>query len=164
MLAASKPCSAKVESAAQQHRQSATADLAEPPQIVGIETGQETRTAARPAEPTSTAAPETADPVAEARRRFQTIDKNGDERIDRVEFRLASVRALDLIDINRDGYVTIDETLLAQEAFERFDTNGDGRISALEFVNADTLRAIDSDGDGVVTLDEYLDLVRASAR
>ena len=104
------------------------------------------------------------DPLADAKRRFRKVDQNGDHKIDRLEFRLKKVAVLSLIDVNRDGYVTIDETLLLPDAFKRFDANGDGKISSLEFVSARTFTAMDADRDGFVTFEEYKHLLRIATQ
>ena len=67
-----------------------------------------------------------------------------------------------MLDVNRDGYVTIDETLLLPDVFEQFDSNGDGKLSPLEFVDAPIFTTFDSDGDGFVTLEEYMRLLRVT--
>ena len=102
--------------------------------------------------------------MAEARRRFQIIDQNGDGKLDQFEFRLNSVKLLDLIDVNKDGFVTRDETLLSAEQFQRFDLDGDGKISALEFVDARTFNELDTKNQGFITFEEYWAFIQAAAR
>ncbi len=98
--------------------------------------------------------------LTDARRRFRKVDQNRDDKIDRVEFRLRKVAFLSLIDVNRDGYLTIDETLLSPDVFKRFDSDGDGKLSSFEFVDAPTFTAIDANRDEFVTIEEYLRFLR----
>ncbi len=100
------------------------------------------------------------DLLTDARRRFRKVDQNRDDIIDRLEFRLKKVAFLSLIDVNRDGYLTIDETLLSPDVFKRFDSDGDGKISSFEFVDAPTFTAIDANRDEFVTIEEYLRFLR----
>ncbi len=100
------------------------------------------------------------DLLTDARRRFRKVDQNRDDRIDRLEFRLRKVALLNLIDVNRDGYLTIDETLLSPDVFKRFDSDGDGKLSSFEFVDAPTFTAIDANRDEFVTIEEYLRFLR----
>ena len=106
--------------------------------------------------------PEESDRVAEARRRFQIVDQNGDDRLDEFEFRLNSIKLLGLIDANDDGFVTIDETLLSPEQFKLFDLDGDGKISPIEFVRA--FPTIDTNRQGSITFEEYLTFIQATAK
>ena len=100
------------------------------------------------------------DLLTDARRRFRKVDMNRDDKIDRLEFRLKKVAFLSLIDVNRDGYLTIDETLLSPDVFKRFDSDGDGKLSSFEFVDAPTFTAIDANRDEFVTIEEYLRFLR----
>ncbi len=100
------------------------------------------------------------DLLTDARRRFRKIDQNRDDKIDRLDLRLKKVSFLSLIDVNRDGYLTIDETLLSPDVFKRFDSDGDGKISSFEFVDAPTFTAIDANRDEIVTFEEYLRFLR----
>ena len=133
---------------------------------VGAQTGlsvERQPQAASEAEP-SVAEPKEADRVAEARRRFQIIDQNGDGKLDQFEFRLNSVKLLGLIDANKDRFVTRDETLLSPERFQRFDLDGDGKISPVEFVDARTFREIDTEKQGFITFEEYLAFIQATVK
>jgi Ca2+-binding EF-hand superfamily protein len=104
------------------------------------------------------------DLTEEARRRYRVIDTNGDDTIDRVEFRLGKVAAFDLIDANGDGYITLDETLLTADKFKRFDANGDGKISSIEVITSRSFDMIDGNGDGSLTFKEYLSFIRETVR
>ncbi len=112
---------------------------------------------ARPA-PAKTPAP------PDAKARFELLDENGDGGIDRQEFNFKKVRLLNLVDANRDGYLTSDETALSREAFKRFDRDADGRISQLEFVDARLFEAVDENNDGVVTYEEFKQLLKTSGQ
>jgi uncharacterized protein (DUF3084 family) len=119
--------------------------------------------AASEAEP-RVAEPKEVDRVAEARRRFQIIDRNGDGKLDQFEFRLNSVKLMGLIDANKDGFITRDETLLSPEQFALFDLDGDGKISSIEFVDARTFRTIDTKKQGFITFEEYLAFNQATVK
>jgi hypothetical protein len=110
----------------------------------------------------STAALEETDRVEEARKRFQLVDQNDDRKIDEFEFRLGSIKLLTLIDANEDGFVTIEETLLSPEQFKVFDVDGDGKISPIEFVTL--FPALDTNGRGFLTFEEYLTFVQSTAK
>jgi hypothetical protein len=118
--------------------------------------------AASEAEPGVAGLKET-DRIAEARQRFQIVDRNGDGQIDQFEFRLNSVKLMGLIDANKDGFITRDETLLSPERFKLFDFDGDGKISAVEFVDAQTFRTIDINQQGFITFEEYLTFMQETA-
>jgi Ca2+-binding EF-hand superfamily protein len=111
----------------------------------------------------SVAEPKQTDRVAEAKRRFQSVDQNGDGKLVQFEFRLNSIKLLSLIDANRDGFVTRDETFLSAERFKLFEFNGDGKISPLEFVDERTFRTIDTHKQGFITFEEYLTFVLGTA-
>jgi len=113
-----------------------------------------------PSTPAKATKTQESDLLTDARRRFRKVDQNRDGKIDRLELRLKKVAFLSLIDVNRDGYLTIDETLLSSDAFKRFDSDGDGKISSFEFVDAPTFTAIDADRDEFVTIEEYLRFLR----
>jgi len=106
--------------------------------------------------------PNETDRVAEVRRRFEIVDENGDGRVDQFEFRLKSIRMQDQLDTNRDGFVTIDETLLSPEKFKLLDSDGDGKISPVEFTRA--LAIIDTAGQGFITFEDYLAFVQVTAK
>ncbi len=100
--------------------------------------------------------------VAEAERRFQIIDQDGDGKIDEFEFRMNSIKLLGLIDANDDDFVTIEETLLSPEQFKVFDSDGDGKISSVEFTRA--FPKIDTNRQGFITFEEYLASIQATAK
>lgn len=100
------------------------------------------------------------DLCSEARQRFRSLDANGDNKIDEIEFMLRKVVTLSLIDDNRDGVITIEETLLSPSKFTEFDRDGDGKITAIEFIDQRTFDSIDGNHDKVITLEEYMELQR----
>lgn len=78
-------------------------------------------------------------------------------------------RAFDKLDTNHDGVVTQDEYLAAANArFAALDPQNSGKVTAAEIATspraeahaqraaAHRVKAMDTNGDGVVTLDEYL--------
>ncbi len=154
----------QLQAEARRSRESAVRSEKGPPARQKRETTPEPKTTAVPSSPTTTTGAQERDLTTEARRRFRIIDKNGDNTIDRLEFRLNKVAALSLIDANSDGYVTLDETLLTPDKFKRFDADGDGKISSVEFVDLRSFDTIDGNRDGSVTFEEYLSFVRATAR
>ncbi len=104
---------------------------------------------------TTAAAISTADPLADAKRRFARIDQDGDGRFDRLDFRLKRVSLFGMVDANEDGYLTLDETLLSPEAFQRFDSDGDGKISTLESMDRRGFSVMDTNRDDFVSFEEY---------
>ncbi len=113
-------------------------------------------------EVTTAAAIPAADSLADARRRFARIDQDGDGRFDRLDFRLKRVSLFGLVDANEDDYLTLDETLLSPEAFQIFDSDGDGKISSLEMADRGSFSVMDTDRDGFITFEEYVNFLRVS--
>ena len=111
---------------------------------------------------TTAAAISTADPLADAKRRFARIDQDGDGRFDRLDFRLKRVSLFGMVDANEDGYLTLDETLLSPEAFQRFDSDGDGKISSLESADRRGFSVMDTNRDDFVSFEEYVKFLRVS--
>ena len=154
----------RLQAEARRSRKSAVRSEEGPPARQKRQTTPEPKKTAAPSSPTTTAGAQERDLTTEARRRFRVIDKNGDDMIDPLEFRLNKVAALSLIDANRDGYVTLDETLLTPDKFKRIDADGDGKISSVEFVDLRSFNTIDENRDRSVTFEEYLSFIRATAR
>jgi hypothetical protein len=113
-------------------------------------------------EPATAAAVPKVDPLADARRRFARIDRDGDGRFDRLDFRVKRVSLFGLVDADEDGYLTLDETLLSPEAFQKFDSDGDGKISSLEMADRRSFSVMDADRDEFVTFEEYVKFLRVS--
>ena len=102
-------------------------------------------------------------------RGFARLDTDGDGKLSRQEAanspRLA--QNFDVIDTNKDGFLTQDELQAARQQFgpggrgegwKKLDTDGDGRLSRQEVANAPRLAqnfdAIDSNKDGFLSQEE----------
>jgi hypothetical protein len=75
---------------------------------------------------------------------FDRLDINRDNRISRFEFEndtasyqdsRYSPRQFNVVDANRDGWLTRSESRMTNPQFDRLDTNNDNRISRFEFEN-----------------------------
>jgi Ca2+-binding EF-hand superfamily protein len=154
----------KLQVEAKQYQESALRPAKRPLVRRRHQTTPEPRKTTAPSSPAAKTGTRKRDLTEEARRRYRIIDTNGDDTIDRVEFRLGKVAAFGLIDADGDGYVTLDETLLTADKFKRFDANGDGKISSLEFITSRSYDTIDSNRDGSLTFKEYLSFIRETAR
>ncbi len=93
----------RLQAEARRSRKSAVRSEQGPLARQNRQTTPEPKKTAAPSSPTTTAGAQKKDLITEARRRFRVIDNNGDDTIDRLEFRLKKVAALSLIDANRDG-------------------------------------------------------------
>jgi len=151
---------------AERQREDAVGSSAETQTPVADSTPKEPTTSLAPsaavaaAATAATAAGPTADPLTEAKRRFDRIDQDGDGRFDRLDFRLKRVSLFGMVDANEDGYLTLDETLLSPEAFKQFDTDGDGKISSAEMADREGFKVMDTDRDNFVTFEEYVKFLR----
>lgn len=109
---------------------------------------------------------------------FDRLDLNGDGKIDAAEMREAREERFARLDTNHDG--TIGEAELKQATdriqrraaiaenlmtsrLESLDTNGDGVVSREEFLDARTALPllVDQNGDGVISKDKVLRVITA---
>ena len=104
------------------------------------------------------------DPLADAKRRFARIDRDGDGRFDRLDFRLKRVLLFGRVDANEDGYITLEETLLSPEGFRKFDSDADGKISSFEMADRRSFSVMDSNRDEFITFEEYVKFLRISSQ
>jgi Ca2+-binding EF-hand superfamily protein len=124
----------------------------------------------------STAAGVTDDQVqrGQMRIRFAEMDTNGDGRVTRQEWR-GSARSFEVHDWNNDGVLSGDEVRVgatwpnragvapdefndwSQERFRWLDANRDNRVTRAEWrYDAEDFFRVDRNGDGVLTLREFL--------
>ena len=89
-----------------------------------------------------------------------SADKNGDGKIDRVEFLERMREAFFFVDANKDGVLTLDEYQRIEGAdpkgFARADRNHDGKLALEEFLKAvnEDFDAADTNHDGVLDEEE----------
>ncbi len=114
-------------------------------------------------------------PHSDASRDTMRADTDGDGRVSRAEAEAAGSKRstdwFDKLDLNKDGYVTQDETRQAKEArrgemkarfderFKEADANNDGQLSLDEVQAkmprmADRFSAIDTDKNGMLSREE----------
>jgi hypothetical protein len=115
-----------------------------------------------------------------ARQFFQSIDANGDRKLEFTEIQAARARLFDRMDGDRNGILDAREMQAAvvaakrqrasqtmmsadlQAQAARMDTNGDGKIARSEFAAfiPERLHRADANGDSVLTLSELRALRR----
>jgi Ca2+-binding EF-hand superfamily protein len=84
-------------------------------------------------------------------------DKNGDGRIDREEFHQAVIEAFFLRDVNKDGFLTVEElVVITPEARNLLRSKPDGKMSLAEFLNAlhKDFTAADANDDCLLSAEE----------
>ena len=91
---------------------------------------------------------------------MESADKNRDGKIGRVEFLERMREAFFFLDVNKDGFLTLEEYQRIQgtdpKRFARADRNKDGKLSLDEFLKAVTtdFDAADKNDDGVLDEEE----------
>jgi Ca2+-binding EF-hand superfamily protein len=93
--------------------------------------------------------------VAAAATEFKAMDTNGDGKVTREEHAAGAKAMFDKMDANHDGKVTAVE----MEAAHRAIAGGDATKSELSA--AEKIKAVDQDGDGVLTTAEHAQASRA---
>lgn len=101
----------------------------------------------------------------------QSADTNNDSRIDRVEFHHRTTEAFFLLDVNRDGFLVLEEIVTGvqdadPEKIKTADGNEDGKIDIHEYHNALSrdFNAADTNSDGVLDTPEVEGLLGGVAR
>jgi Ca2+-binding EF-hand superfamily protein len=98
-----------------------------------------------------------APPPPDAKTWVREHDKNGDGRIDREEFHQAVIEAFFLRDVNKDGFLTVEElVVITPEARNLLRSKPDGKMTLAEFLNAlhKDFAAADANDDGQLTAEE----------
>jgi Ca2+-binding EF-hand superfamily protein len=98
-----------------------------------------------------------APPPPDAKTWVREHDKNGDGRIDREEFHQAVIEAFFLRDVNKDGFLTVEELMvITPEAHNLLRSKPDGKMTLAEFLNAlhKDFAAADANDDGLLTAEE----------
>ena len=101
------------------------------------------------------------------RAQFKAVDRNGDGRLDREEYRQAITDGFYFRDRARRGYLTADQLPEAPpDAFKAASVDGDDRLSLQEEVNAllKDFEAADVNNDGALTYGELEAYVTRSRR
>jgi Ca2+-binding EF-hand superfamily protein len=96
-------------------------------------------------------------PPPDAKTWVREHDKNGDGKIDREEFHQAVIEAFFLRDVNKDGFLTVEElVVITPEARNLLRSKPDGKMSLPEFLNAlhKDFAAADTNDDGLLTAEE----------
>lgn len=97
--------------------------------------------------------------------RFKAADENGDEKLTKAEIYQSRGKRAAEIDTNDNGVIEVEEMDAArkemrlkreQRRLNRMDTDGDGVVSTDEFARSGTrmMQHMDRDRDGVVTMEE----------
>ena len=98
-----------------------------------------------------------APPPPDAKTWVREHDSNGDGKIDREEFHQAVIEAFFLRDVNKDGYLSIEElVVITPETQSLLRNKPDGKMTLAEFLNAlhKDFTAADANDDGLLTAEE----------
>jgi len=104
---------------------------------------------------------------AELRSIFNKSDTNNDGHLGRLEFLSRQTEVFFFTDADRDGYLTVVEIRrlypLTQSDFEATDRDGDGRLSLDEFLGAASkdFDQADKDRNGKMNFEEFLASIQA---
>ena len=104
-------------------------------------------------------------PPPDAKTWVREHDKNGDGKIDREEFHQAVIEAFFLRDVNKDGYLSIEElVVITPQAQDLLRNKPDGKMTLAEFLNAlhKDFTAADANDDGLLTAEEIEIYMRKS--
>jgi Ca2+-binding EF-hand superfamily protein len=96
---------------------------------------------------------------------FKKIDGNNDGKISKKEFLDAAIKNFNIIDKNKDGFLTIDELkaigkIDAIKFMKEVDINKDGKISKEEFIKAaeKKFKLLDKNNDSFIDQKEWNDI------
>ena len=104
-------------------------------------------------------------PPPDAKTWVREHDKNGDGRIDREEFHQAMIEVFFLRDMNKDGYLSVEElVVITPQAQNLLRNKPDGKMTLAEFLNAlhKDFTAADTNDDGLLTAEEIEIYMRKS--
>ncbi len=98
---------------------------------------------------------------------FNVFDENGDQRVDRSEFRIWILHAYEKLDANKDnGLSRAELPSITSPEFDRADYNNDGWLSPFEFSDSDFMKfgRFDLNKDNFITYEEVVASRRKSVR
>ena len=90
---------------------------------------------------------------------FRTHDRNVDGKIDRAEFREWMADSFFIVDENHKGYLVFEDvkSVMNAKTFKGQDKDGNGKVTLQEFLDASfqDFAAADGDKNGALTLEEF---------
>ena len=105
---------------------------------------------------------------ADWKARFQSHDRNKDNRIDRAEFQEWMIEVFYIRDKDRKGYLVIEDVreYMRSEVFRAVNRKGDGKLNLQEFLNAlfVDFDAADVSRNGAVTVEELEAYIKRPAK